>query len=224
MTDQEIVELLYKAHLGAANPARSAPMAAYMKNRHPFLGIAAPERQKLIKPVLPAFKKLGNHQQMAIVRHFWLLPQREFHYLALDLARACRRNWTADWLDMFVAMVTQQSWWDTVDTLATDMIGPYCLAHLPQRTDLMRALAKDPDMWLNRVAILHQLKYKSGTDIPLLIEIIDTCRNDKRFFIQKAIGWALRQQARLTPDLVVEYIDRSGISGLARREALKHLG
>lgn len=44
------------------------------------------------------------------------------------------------------------------------------------------------------------------------------------FFIRKAIGWALRDHSRVDPEPVRTFAtEHPELSGLSRREALKHL-
>jgi len=82
--------------------------------------------------------------------------------------------------------------------------------------------SKSEDIWQNRVAILFQLNYKEQTDHQLLFEVIKRLKGKKEFFIQKAIGWSLRQYYRTSPEAVAKFIKTAGIEGLAKREALKH--
>jgi 3-methyladenine DNA glycosylase AlkD len=93
----------------------------------------------------------------------------------------------------------------------------------------MRADAVDPHLWVRRTAILAQLKHREATDLDLLTDVIDAnlegSLHGSDFFIRKAVGWALRQHARTDPDWVRAFVDSRGtrLSGLSRREALKHL-
>jgi 3-methyladenine DNA glycosylase AlkD len=47
--------------------------------------------------------------------------------------------------------------------------------------------------------------------------------DDDEFFVRKAIGWALREYARVEPAWVIAFVDSHPLSPLSRREALKHL-
>ncbi|GAM75112.1 DNA alkylation repair enzyme [Vibrio ishigakensis] len=70
---------------------------------------------------------------------------------------------------------------------------------------------------------MYQLKFKQETDIELLFELIKENQTDNEFFIQKAIGWALREYSKTDADCVIEFIESQQIEGLAKREGLKWL-
>ena len=78
------------------------------------------------------------------------------------------------------------------------------------------------NMWTNRSAILHQLKFKQETDADLLFRIIQQHSTSNEFFIQKSIGWALREYAKTDPDLVMSFVEKHPLKPLSKREALKH--
>ena len=116
------------------------------------------------------------------------------------------------------------AWWDHVDEVS-HRVGAVVRAHRDAMTPVIRAWARDPDLWLRRTAILCQLDAKADTDVELLTEVLEANGADGEFFVRKAIGWALRQYARTDPAWVVAYVDaHPGLSPLSRREALKHLG
>ena len=154
-----------------------------------------------------------------------VLPVVVWRYRAL--LEAQRRHREA--LALYRHVVSATCWWDIVDPVAADFIGPILLAHRPVVTPLIRADAVDPHLWVRRTAILAQLKHRAGTDVDLLSDVLDAnlegSLHGKDFFIRKAVGWALRQHARVDADWVREYVDSraSRLSGLSRREALKHL-
>jgi len=78
-------------------------------------------------------------------------------------------------------------------------------------------------MWLRRTTILFQLNYKAETDFNLLCDIIRGSLGSGEFFINKAIGWALRQYARSDPKAVRKFVLETDLHPLSRREAMKHL-
>ena len=83
----------------------------------------------------------------------------------------------------------------------------------------------DEDLWLRRAALLHQLKWKEDCDKERLFRFCRQTMEEKDFFIRKAIGWALRQHARVAPVEVSRFLtaNRERLSGLSFREAAKHL-
>lgn len=202
-----------------AKAERASAMSAYMKGQFPFLGIQTKERRRVSLPLIRAFS--GDLLEAA--RCLWNLPEREYQYVAADLLRHhCRRLSAAD-LPGLEALVLQKSWWDTVDGLAVS-IGSVVLADrsLAGRMD---ELVQSPQLWLRRVALLHQLAWKAETDEQRLFDYCRQCAPEREFFIRKAIGWALRQYARTNPASVSRFLEehRSVLSSLSFREAAKHL-
>ena len=132
-------------------------------------------------------------------------------------------------LDLYRHLVVSGAWWDYVDVVAADRVGPILLRHRGVVTSVMRSYAVDGHLWVRRTAILAQLKHGDATELDLLAGVLDANLQDslhgREFFIRKAVGWALRQHARTDPDWVRDYVDTRGprLSGLSRREALKHL-
>ena len=124
-----------------------------------------------------------------------------------------------DVLDLCEVLITTKSWWDTVDILASRVVGPH--ADRPR----IEQWLESGDLWLERTAILHQLGYEERTDAEFLFRACLAHAGSTEFFHRKAIGWALRQYARVDPDAVGTFVtDHAGeLSGLSKREALKHL-
>jgi 3-methyladenine DNA glycosylase AlkD len=122
-------------------------------------------------------------------------------------------------------MISTGAWWDLVDELASSRVGRILLAHNEVETPRMRSWAMSDDLWLRRSAIISQLTFAQCTDTALLLECIEPNLADGSFWIRKAIGWALRQYARTDPQWVRATVAGFGdrMSGLSRREAMKHL-
>ena len=133
-------------------------------------------------------------------------------------------------LDLYRHLVVTGAWWDLVDSLASHNVGELLAAHPAEVTPVLRAWAVDDDLWLRRTAMLCQLGRKDDTDVDLLRDALEPNLEDSR-----ARPGVLRPQgarlgaARSTPGptptgcaaFVAEHDDR--LSGLSRREALKHL-
>lgn len=206
---------------------QAVPMRAYMLNQFAFLGIrAAPRRQALRG--LPHLNTWSSHALLSLAEGLWRLPEREFRYAAVDvLARHHKRLDLSD-LPRILQLVMTDSWWDTVDGLA-GVVGDLVLRAQANSNDVqqhMDACLTHPNLWVRRVAMLHQLGWKSQTDQQRLFRYALALAPEKDFFIRKAIGWALRDHARLQPQAVRLFLqEHSGqLSGLTRREAGKHLG
>ncbi|NLA56646.1 MAG: DNA alkylation repair protein [Corynebacterium humireducens] len=191
-----------------ADPGRAVGMAAYMRDQFAFLGVGAVERRKATRGLLP---RLLDRE---LVDALWALPEREFHYVACDHLRKVPLESTD--VDFLRSVVTTRSWWDTVDALVTP-VGRACT---PEQ---MRAWARDDNLWVRRAAILHQLKRREATDTALLAEILAGNLGSGEFFIDKALGWALREYSRTDPAWVRAFLDTHGVAALTRREATRYL-
>jgi 3-methyladenine DNA glycosylase AlkD len=152
---------------------------------------------------------------------------REQRYAAIELTgwRPYRAWLDLDAMPMLEEMIVDGAWWDFVDVLATNRVGPILRAHPQPMKKTMRKWSKSKDIWLRRTSILSQLKHKDETDLELLYDCIEPSIGSNEFFLRKAIGWALRELAKTDPDEVVRYVrdNAERLSGLSRREALKNV-
>jgi 3-methyladenine DNA glycosylase AlkD len=212
------VETAFKNH---ANPENAEGQKAYMRNQFDFLGIKSPIRKEiqqsfLRKKNLPPKEELEN-----IVKSLWDKPQREFQYFALELADKYTRQVEAEDIILFEWMVTHKSWWDTVDFVAPRLMGNYFKLFPDLRDKKVEAWLNSENRWLMRSALLFQLKYNAKLDTLFLEHVINSLLGSKEFFINKAIGWILRQYSKSHPQWVIDFINRTNLDPLSRREALK---
>jgi 3-methyladenine DNA glycosylase AlkD len=206
------LEAAFQAH---ADPERARQMAAYMRDQFAFYGLPSPLRRELCKP----FRR-GRPDFESAVRALWSRPEREWRYFALELAEASRRYWTPATLDLWRFMVVTDSWWDTVDCIASRLVGGL-LRSFPQLTPAVDGWLDEEDFWLQRTALLHQLGYKEKTDPERLFGAARKLAGSEEFFLRKAIGWALRQYSYVDPEAVTHFVEHTSMSNLSRREALK---
>jgi 3-methyladenine DNA glycosylase AlkD len=197
-------------------------MAAYMKNRFMVYGVDAPSRRRLQKPflersALPPIPELRQH-----VEDLWDADARELQYTALDLVEKYKRVFRREDLSMLEFMASEKQWWDSIDAIASKLMGAYFKRFPDERKQSVERWLASGDMWLQRCGILFQLKYKEDTDTDLLEEAILPVRQSDEFFIQKAIGWALREYRKTNREWVDALILRVELKPLSRREALKH--
>ncbi|WP_040492412.1 DNA alkylation repair protein [Ilumatobacter nonamiensis] len=223
-TAPDAVDGLRDRLAAVAVPADATPMAAYMKGRFPFLGVKTPARRLASRPLINASKRADIDGVVDTAYRLRSQPEREFHYVASDLLAANARRLAVDHLDDLRHFITTDSWWDTVDALASPTVGTMVLAH-PGLVDALDEWIDDPDFWLARTAIIHQLRFQERTDVDRLFRYSLRRAGDPEFFIRKAIGWALRQYARIDPGAVRTFIDAhvEDLSPLTVREASKHL-
>jgi 3-methyladenine DNA glycosylase AlkD len=160
----------------------------------------------------------------AILRDLWSLPEREFQYAATSLLGRLEKQLPANMIKTMEYMIVTKSWWDTVDTISGGTLGVHFQRFPEIREKYLAKWRKSENFWLRRACILFQLNYKSETDFNLLCEIIRENLGSKEFFINKAIGWALRQYARTDPKAVKKFVkETKELNPLSRREAMKHL-
>ncbi len=217
MLVQEIKELFQEV----ANAEDAKAMAAYMKNNFPFLGIKKPIRTEILKPYFLEIKKYSSEDILKMAKEFWELPEREYQYTAIELLVKAKRKWTPAYFDFFEYMLCDKSWWDSVDVIATKLIGEYVFQHRNKLETRMKEYATDPYMWRRRTSIIFQLFYREECNFELLFSNIILNKKDPEFFIQKAIGWSLRQISEKHPDMVRDFVEEQELKGLAKREALR---
>jgi 3-methyladenine DNA glycosylase AlkD len=219
-----MIKELEKLFSTAANPEIALKQSAYLRNLFPFLGITKPEREILEKEL---FKKNQVHDLSAlqkILLELWQQDHREFHYTALCLAQRHRKILTPEILPTLETMIRSKSWWDTVDTIAPNLVGHLVKTH-PELTHVMDRWIEDPYLWIRRAALLYQLRWKQGTDEEKLFSYCQKTLHEKDFFIRKAIGWVLREYSKTNPKAVEKFISlhRSRLSNLSIREGSKYL-
>lgn len=211
-----------------ADPARAAAQQRYMKSAMPYRGLTSPELKRALSPVLRTFVMGSREEWLATIEALWSrATHREEWYAALSLARhRPYHGWLGDEaMALWEKLVREGAWWDVVDDIATHLVRDTLLAAPHVEADRMRHWASSDSMWVRRAAILSQVGARDRLDEDLLADIIAPNVTDQEFFIRKAIGWALRDHARVAPGWVQRFVDRHpDLSQLSRREALKHVG
>jgi 3-methyladenine DNA glycosylase AlkD len=216
----------------AGDPDRAPRMQAYMKSSMPFRGVAAVPLRAITREVLAAHVLADRAAWQAAVLELWDgAAFREERYAALAVAghRRYREYRDPGSLPLYRHLVVTGAWWDLVDAVATQHVGEVLGRFPAEVTPTIRAWAVDEDLWLRRTAVLCQVKRKTATDVDLLRfaleQNLEDSRHGREFFVRKALGWALREHARTDPDWVRAFVaaHEARLSGLTRREALKHL-
>ena len=218
----------YVVHLKAmfesnANPSQAAPMKKYMRGQFEYLGIKTPQNNALLKEFIKTHGLPPLGELDAVARDLWNLPQREFQYAALTLLGKLEKNFEPGFIRTIEHLIVTKSWWDTVDALASHAVGTHFKRFPDLRAKYLKRWRKSNNIWLRRTTLLFQLGYKSETDFDLLCGIIRENLGSDEFFINKAIGWALRQYAYTEPKAVKKFVKATPLHSLSRREAMKHL-
>jgi 3-methyladenine DNA glycosylase AlkD len=214
----EIINALVKMYESHRNPQAAKAMAAYMRDQYPFLGIKTPLRREILKEFL-----ISNPPNKEWIPILWKLPEREYLCVAIDILDKIKKKLGPNDIILIEKCITNKSWWDTVDGLATNIVG-YLFGKYPSLQEEYAVKWNQSDnMWLNRTAILFQLHYKQKTNETLLYNFILNHASSSEFFIQKAIGWALREYSKTNAASVVEFIHHHKLKPLSIREGLKWL-
>jgi 3-methyladenine DNA glycosylase AlkD len=214
-TIQAHLELLHDS-------AQAVAMRAYMRDQFAFLGIPAPLRKAAGKLAFTDLGLKNKPLELDLVKQLWALPEREYQYMAIEYLHSQTKKLGLADFALLEFLITHKSWWDTVDGLAP-LVG-ILVQHFPSLLEQLDGWAEDPNFWLRRVAIIHQLRFKSETDSSRLFTYALLNVSDKEFFVRKAIGWALREYAKTAPRVVQDFIlEHPEFSNLTKREALKGL-
>lgn len=211
-----------------ADPARAKKMAVYMRNQFDFYGLMAAKRRDLSKPYIKEGKKASSIE-WKFLQEFFSHNYREINYLGIDLLKANSHLLTISDFDNLVDLAKIRPWWDTIDNI-DGIIGLLSNDDSDFKRKILD-LSQNPNFWLRRIAIGHQRKFKEQTDTILLAKIIKTnlkipCTDkDEKFFIDKAIGWALREYSKTNPSWAKSFLteNKNDLSKLSTREASKYL-
>jgi 3-methyladenine DNA glycosylase AlkD len=207
-----------------SNKENAIPMEKYMKNNFTFLGIKTDERRSIFKANYEKHKPeiKANFRQIAL--ELFNKKEREFHQCAIDLlVKEFKKNYILKDIQLIENLLITNSWWDSVDVIAKYLLGGY-LQQFPKETyNVIERFSNANNMWLNRSAIIFQLSYKEKTNFDLLKSECEKHKESKEFFIQKAIGWALRDYSRFNPNGVTEYVNSTNLKPLSKKEALRNI-
>ena len=196
------IEDLKKNFEKRANEDNAIQMAKYLRNQFVFYGLKSPARRDAYHQILKDEKKQIDWD---LLDQAWNDKHREMQYFVCDYLLAMEKYVSYDDLFKIEHYVRTKQWWDTIDSLMK-LYGYVGLKD--QRVDqLMLDWSKDPDKWVRRVAIEHQLLRKDKMNTALLSQILENNLESNEFFINKAIGWALRDYSKTNPEWLSDFID-----------------
>lgn len=204
------------------NELLAESMSKYMQDKFRFLGVRGATRTEIYKKYFPDARK-NKVIDWDFVERCWNKEEREFQYVVVYYLKAMQKFLKRDDISRLKYLIVTKSWWDTVDLLAK-VVGSLVL-RIEGYDQIMLEWSKDSNIWLKRVAILYQLSLKEKVDKQVLERILVNNLGDSEFFINKAIGWALRNYSKFNPEWVREFIEKNknGIANLSLREASKYL-
>jgi len=205
----------------ARNPEKASGMKAYMRHKFEYLGLQKPVRAVLRKDFLKE-QKTSKKINWDIVWTFWDQPEREFQYLALAYLETMKDFLEKKDIKQIERIIISKSWWDSVD--GTINITGSLNKRFPElQEEVIAEWIVQENIWLKRISIIFQLKYKSNTDTEFLGKAILSNCGTKEFFINKAIGWALREYSKTNPDWVRIFIKDHELHPLSVREGSKYI-
>ncbi|MGD6817375.1 DNA alkylation repair protein [Metabacillus sp. 113a] len=204
-----------------AVPENQEAMEAYMKNQFHFLGIRTPERKQILKDFIKesGYPETPEDLKKTVIILFQS-SFREYAYAGLDLLIKRKKHLHSGDLTFLEKLILTKPWWDTVDLLASHIAG-YLLSSEPASSTVTEQWVEHESIWMKRTALLFQLKYKDQTDSDKLGRIICRLSDSNEFFLQKAIGWALREYSKTNPEWVIQFTAQNELKPLSKKEALK---
>jgi 3-methyladenine DNA glycosylase AlkD len=232
VTGVEVADRVAGELAARADPAQAEPMAAYMRDQFPFLGVKAPAQARAWTAATAGLpRRLPEDVVVAAALDLWGRPEREHQYLACRLVnrhaaapRTAAVPPSRAFLDVIERLVVTRSWWDTVDALAIHATGDL-VRRYPDLRPRMDAWLAGEDLWLVRSALLHMNRWGAARDADWLFAACLARADHPDFFVRKAIGWVLREHSKLDGPAVASFVAAhvGELSGLSRREALAWL-
>jgi 3-methyladenine DNA glycosylase AlkD len=225
MTPSNYIEQVKSNLTKISDDDKAQQMSAYLKNKFEFLGIPAPLRRSSLKLLNQTI--FSERELFQIAENLWLLPQREYRYVAIDLLDRNNKQIKVTSIPLLLKLAKSESWWETVDSLS-GVIGDVLLRERKVNftaQEIMDKAIVDSNFWVRRVALVHQLGWRLQTDEERLFRYAVAVSSEKEFFIRKAIGWALRDYARWNPEAVRSFVrnNQFRFSRLTITEATKHI-
>ncbi len=218
---KDYINTLEAEFISNSNPENAVKQKKYLKNKFEFFGLTTPQRRSIQKPFLHKEYLPPKTEFKNIIIELWEKPEREFQHFALDLSYKYLKQIEAEDIELFEYMILNKSWWDTVDGVAPKLVAEYFKKFPQQRDSYTGKWLKSGNIWLQRSTLIFQLFYKDDLDTVFLEHAINQLLGSKEFFINKAIGWILRQYSRTNPVWVEKFVEKTALSGLSKREALR---
>ena len=204
---------------------KASKMSAYMKGMFSYYGVSSVPRKLIYKKWKSKIDPtLTQEYNWELIRELWDMDQREYQYIAID--------WMNSWpvsayreedIEELRFLISNKSWWDTVDLIASNYLGKFALKFPKIMDEVIVDWQHEKSIWLHRACLIYQLKHKRATNLERLSYLIDVYKSNNTFFIQKAIGWSLREVSKWNPEWVKDMVENKRLTGLAKREAMKYV-
>ena len=207
-----------------SNSENAVYMTDYMRGQFQYFGVKTTQRREILKLVIAENKAELKENIRKISLELYKLPQRELHVSATEIfEKELRKTYLLEDIIIIEKLIIQNSWWDTVDFIAKQILGKYLLKYPEEVPKVISKFSTSKNMWLNRSAILFQLGYKSNTNKDLLFKQCENHKKSEEFFIQKAIGWALREYGKTNPESVLNFVNSTTLKPLSQKEAIRNI-
>jgi 3-methyladenine DNA glycosylase AlkD len=205
------------------DPERAAGAKAYMRGKFDYLGIGTPQRRAAVAGLFRGFKPATADDLREAAALLWAMREREYQYVAADLLIRYQAVLSLEDMPWLLDLAQQKSWWDTVDCIVK-VVGKVVRRSGAKGVRAMDRAVKHGDLWVRRIAMLHQLGWRDECDTERLFRYAQLLAAEKEFFIRKAIGWALRDYAWHDWQMVEKFLiaQQGSLSGLTVREAGKN--
>lgn len=206
------------------NAENAFAMSKYMKHNFAFFGIKTEERRRIFKETWKENSQEVTANAREIALALCSKQEREFHYCAIEIIiKELKGKYNKEDIQLIEKLLLNNSWWDSVDTIAKYILGEYLLEFPLETKNVVERFSNSDNMWLNRSVLLFQLNYKQKTNAAFLFSQCLKQAHSKEFFIQKAIGWALREYGKSNPEIVKQFVANSNLKPLSTKEALKNI-
>lgn len=219
---QSYLEHVKRIFLEHGDPDISEGQMKYMRNQFAFYGLKAPVWMALAKEIFQTKGIPQGEELKTLVRLCLDEEYRELHYFATEMTQRALKKQAENFIDFLEELITSKSWWDTVDWQAK-LAGEHFLRYPQLIGPITERWMQSGNFWLQRCALIFQLRYKTRTDAELMFDYILRLADSKEFFIQKGAGWALREYSKTNSEAVRSFVESHTLPPLTRREALKWL-
>ncbi|WP_212946330.1 DNA alkylation repair protein [Heyndrickxia oleronia] len=191
-----------------------------MKNNFKFFGLRAPLVKEVFKNFI-SYYSIQQNELKDLITYLWVKEEREYQMIAILFLNHYKKWLREEDLTLIQYCITHKSWWDSVDSIATNILGHYMKTYPQHIHPTTEKWLESNDIWLQRSILLFQLKYKTNTNLSILFNSILFLKDSKEFFIQKAIGWALREYSKVDSEKVIQFVESTDLAPLSKRESLK---
>tara|TARA_B100000579_G_scaffold437788_1_gene469015 strand:+ start:1943 stop:2629 length:687 start_codon:yes stop_codon:yes gene_type:complete len=223
MKVNKLIDSLEKEFKKKSNPTVAKSQKAYMRNQFDFHGLTANERRDVQYPLFKKHSLLSTAELNKLTITLWNKDQRDYQYCAQELLFIHAKTFKKEDIDLFEFMIINKSWWDTIDFLSPKIVGEYFKLYPETIENQIEKWLHSNNIWLQRSCLIFQLKYKETLNTQLLTQIIQFLLGSKEFFINKAIGWILREYSKTNPQWVIKFVYTNNLNTLSKREALKFI-